>query len=98
MISTRLKVSWVIKRISHSVAAALLVLTTFSTVFALQIAADQTSDVANIKRQIKQADKMYRQAIYPEAEKILRNVVENDPKNTAAKLKLAHVLLKRRIS
>lgn len=86
-----------IKRIPHPAAAALIVLSSFFSAFAFQLSKEQTSDVVEIKRQIKQADKMYRQAIYPEAEKILRSIVEKDGKNTPAKLKLAHVLLKRRL-
>lgn len=54
------------------------------------------SDADRSKRLIRQADKMYRQANYGEAEKILRNLVVSDPTNTLAKLKLAQVRLKQR--
>ncbi len=97
MKSIRQRTSGTIKWLSYPAIAALVILSTIPSAFALQFPTEQTSSVADIKRQIKQADKMYRQAIYPEAEKILRGVVESNPNNTTAKLKLAHVILKRRM-
>jgi tetratricopeptide (TPR) repeat protein len=48
------------------------------------------------RQQIKQADKLSRKGNLTEAEKILRAVIERDPKNSTAKLKLAYLMLKQK--
>ncbi len=45
---------------------------------------------------IKQADKLAKKGQPAEAEKILRQVLQRDPQNSTAKLKLAYVLLKQK--
>ncbi len=54
----------------------------------------QTS--AELRRLVKQAEKMTRRGDLPEAEKLLRDVIEGNPKNSAAKLALGSNLLKQR--
>jgi tetratricopeptide (TPR) repeat protein len=48
------------------------------------------------RQQIKQADRLSKKGNLTEAEKILRAVIERDPKNTTAKLKLAYLQLKQK--
>src|SRR5690606_8425030 len=48
------------------------------------------------KRLFKQAEKLIRTGHYPEAERIYRRVIELDPKNSHAKLRLAYALTKMR--
>ena len=54
----------------------------------------QTS--AELRRLVKQAEKMTRRGDLTEAEKLLRGVIESNPKNSAAKLALGNNLLKQR--
>jgi tetratricopeptide (TPR) repeat protein len=56
----------------------------------------QAADPDQAKKVIRQVDKLFRQANYSEAEKLLRTLIVTDPENPLAKLKLAHVLLRRR--
>lgn len=51
---------------------------------------------AESRQLIKQAEKMTRRGELPEAEKILRELVETNPRNSAAKLALGRNLLKQR--
>ncbi|MBS1795451.1 MAG: aspartyl protease family protein [Acidobacteria bacterium] len=46
------------------------------------------------RQQIKQADKLVRKGNYPEAEALLRKVIEANPQHSTAKLKLAYLFLK----
>jgi len=48
------------------------------------------------RQQIKQADKLTRKGEIAEAEKLLRRIVEKNPRHSTAKLKLAYLLLKRK--
>jgi predicted aspartyl protease/thioredoxin-like negative regulator of GroEL len=48
------------------------------------------------ERTFRQADRYFRQANYAEAEKLFRAVIAAEPDNKEAKLRLAHVLVKRR--
>lgn len=50
----------------------------------------------NTRQLIKQADKLTRKGNLAEAEKILRQIVEKNPAQSAAKLKLAYLLLKQK--
>lgn len=56
----------------------------------------QAADPDVSKKMIRQVDKLFRQANYSEAEKLLRTLILSDPANPLVKLKLAHVLLRRR--
>lgn len=56
----------------------------------------QAADPDESKKVIRQANKLFRQANYSEAEMLLRNLIQIDPNNSHAKLKLAHVLITRR--
>jgi tetratricopeptide (TPR) repeat protein len=56
----------------------------------------QAADPDQSKKMIRQVDRLFRQANYSEAEKILRAVIAADPDNAHAKLRLAHVLLRSR--
>lgn len=56
----------------------------------------QAADPAGSRKVIRQVDRLFRQANYTEAEKLLRALIATDPENPLAKLKLAHVLLRRR--
>jgi tetratricopeptide (TPR) repeat protein len=51
----------------------------------------------NTRQLIKQADKLTRKGNLVEAEKILRQLVEKNPAQSAAKLKLAYILLKQKL-
>jgi tetratricopeptide (TPR) repeat protein len=48
------------------------------------------------RQQVKQADKLARKGQIAEAEKILRGIIEREPKHSTAKLKLAYLLLKQK--
>lgn len=71
-----------------------------SLVFAASSAAlaedNDPNDPESTKRMIRQADRMFRQASYESAAKILRNIVAADPNNTTAKLRLAHIMIRQR--
>lgn len=56
----------------------------------------QQIDAESVKQLIKQAEKLTRKGNLEEAEKILRRVVEQNPKESKAKVKLAFVLWKQR--
>lgn len=73
-----------------------LLLSLFIASSSAAVAQPNISDPDRSKRLIRKADKLSRQASYVEAEKILRDLVETDPTNALAKLKLAQVLLKLR--
>jgi predicted aspartyl protease len=53
-------------------------------------------DAESTKQLIKQADKLAKRGELEEAEKILRRAMEQNPKESRAKVKLAYVLLKQR--
>lgn len=56
----------------------------------------QQIDAESVKQLIKQAEKLTRRGNLTEAEKILRRVVEQNPQESKAKIKLAFVLWKQR--
>lgn len=56
----------------------------------------QAADTVDSKKVIRQVDKLFRQANWAEAEKLLRGLIGTDPDNSLAKLKLAHVLIRQR--
>lgn len=56
----------------------------------------QAADPNDSKKVIRQVDRLFRQANYEAAEKLLRTLIKTDPDNSTAKLKLAHVLLRSR--
>ncbi len=56
----------------------------------------QQSESDDVKQLIKQAEKLNRRGELPEAEKILRGIVERNPKNSVAKLALGYNLFKQR--
>src|SRR5215203_6453234 len=61
------------------------------------LASDDVQQIEEDTRQlIKQADKLSKKGNIPEAEKILRHIIEHDPKNSTARLKLAYLLLKQK--
>ncbi len=64
------------------------------TINALAVPA-QSSDPSPEKL-IKTADKLFRQASFAEAEKVLRDVIAAEPDNIDAKLRIAHLQIKRR--
>jgi len=49
-----------------------------------------------LRQLIKQAEKLTRRGDFPEAEKILRGILDNNPKNSSAKLALGNNLLKQK--
>lgn len=57
----------------------------------------QAADPGESRKVIRQVDRLFRQANYTEAEKLLRTLIASDPANSLAKLKLSHVLLRRRL-
>jgi len=57
---------------------------------------DVEIETGNSKQLIKQAEKLARKGKLEEAEKILRGIVERNPKESRAKLVLGYVLLKQR--
>src|SRR5215204_1079840 len=78
---------------------AVFVLTVlFVTALPLQSrAADDVQQIdEDTRQQIKQADKLSKKGNLAEAEKILRAVIEQNPQNSTAKLKLAYLLLKQK--
>lgn len=58
---------------------------------------DDVQQVEEDTRQlIKQAEKLAKKGNVAEAEKILRQIIQRDPQNSTAKLKLAYILLKQK--
>jgi tetratricopeptide (TPR) repeat protein len=84
-------------RLKHSSAlvCACLLIFAFST-FAFAAGDIQQIDAESVKQLIKQADKLTRRGELNEAEKLLRRIIEQNPKESRAKVKLAYVLLKQR--
>ncbi|HEY0428490.1 MAG TPA: aspartyl protease family protein [Pyrinomonadaceae bacterium] len=65
--------------------------------FSLSVFADvQQIDAESVKQLIKQAEKLTKRGNLEEAEKILRRVIEQNPRESKAKVKLAFVMLKQR--
>jgi Tfp pilus assembly protein PilF/predicted aspartyl protease len=62
----------------------------------LQAAPDIQQTREDIGRIVKHAEKLTRKGSLPEAEKLLRHAIEIEPKNAAAKVALALVLVKQR--
>ncbi len=61
------------------------------------LANDEVKQLEDDTRQlIKQSDKLAKKGETAEAEKILRQIIEREPQNSTAKLKLAYILLKQR--
>ncbi|MGI8786919.1 MAG: aspartyl protease family protein [Pyrinomonadaceae bacterium] len=56
----------------------------------------QQADATESRQLVKQAEKLTRRGEAQEAEKILRGIVERNPKDSAAKLALGYALLKQR--
>ena len=56
----------------------------------------QQVEPENVRQAFRQAEKLTRKGNYAEAEKLLRRVVEQNPKDSKAKIKLAYVLMKRK--
>ena len=54
------------------------------------------TNASEIRRTIKEAEKMTRRGNYPEAETLLRATLERDPQNSSVRLALAHNLLKQK--
>ena len=84
-------------KIKHS--PKLLLTSLFILIFSIFANADadiQQIDEESAKQQIKRADKLTRNGNLTEAEKLLRRVVEQNPKISRAKVKLAYVLYKQR--
>ena len=82
------------KKFTSIISACLL-----SVCFVLAAAANddiKRIEPDNPKQLIKQAEKLTRKGNFKEAEKILRGVVERNPKNSKSKIALAYVLLKQR--
>ncbi|HEX8248204.1 MAG TPA: aspartyl protease family protein [Pyrinomonadaceae bacterium] len=56
----------------------------------------QTAEPENSRQAVRQAEKLTRKGNLIEAEKILRRIVVQNPKDSKAKIKLAYVLMKRK--
>jgi tetratricopeptide (TPR) repeat protein/predicted aspartyl protease len=68
-------------------------------VFCLPVwAAGDTQQIEpeNVRQAFRQAEKLTRRGNLPEAEKILRRLVEQNPKDSKVKVKLAYVLMKQK--
>lgn len=69
-------------------------------VIGMPFLASASDDVQQIeedtRQQIKQADRLVRKGNTAEAEKILRLIIQKNPKHSTAKLKLAYLLLKQK--
>lgn len=69
-------------------------------VIGMPFLASASDDVQQIeedtRQQIKQADRLARKGNVAEAEKLLRQILQKNPKHSPAKLKLAYLLLKRK--
>lgn len=57
---------------------------------------EQQSKSAELRQLIKQAEKLARRGNFPGAEKILRDILTDSPKNSAVKLALGNTLLKQK--
>ncbi len=70
-------------------------------VIGMPFLASASDDVQQIeedtRQQIKQAERLARKGNTAEAEKILRQIIQKNPKHSTAKLKLAYILLKQKI-
>jgi predicted aspartyl protease/tetratricopeptide (TPR) repeat protein len=63
----------------------------------LSLANDDVQQIEeDIRQQIKRVDKLVRKGSEAEAEKILRLIIEKNPRHSTAKLKLAYLLLKQK--
>ena len=56
----------------------------------------QQIEPENVRQAIRQAEKLTRKGDFAEAEKILRRILEQNPKDSKVKIKLAFVLMKRK--
>jgi tetratricopeptide (TPR) repeat protein len=56
----------------------------------------QQTEPENSRQAVKQAEKLARKGSFAEAEKLLRGVLDQNPKDSKAKIKLAYVLMKRK--
>ncbi len=74
----------------------LILICLFAANFASANETPEQKQAAEVRQLIKQAEKLTRHGDLPAAEKILRDVVGNNPANAAAKLALAANLLKQR--
>lgn len=63
---------------------------------ATAVTADDVAQKADARDLIKQAEKLTRRGEFEQAEKILRQVIASNPKESKAKLDLAYLLLKQR--
>lgn len=63
----------------------------------LALASDDVQQIdEDTRQQIKQADRLARKGNAAEAEKLLRQILQKNPKHSTAKLKLAYLLLKQK--
>ena len=83
-----------IKRLKIPLLVFSLILA-FAT-FALAENDVQQVDVEEVKKLLKQADKLTKKGSFIEAEKILRQLLEQNPQNSKVKINLAYVLMKQR--
>ena len=82
------------KRFLISLLSFCLILT-FSSFVQANIDVQQV-DVEEIRKLIKQANKLARKGSLTEAETLLRRILEQNPQNTKVKVNLAYVLMKQR--
>ncbi len=82
-----------LKRSSIFFCICLLIFAFSTFAFAADI---EPIDADSVKELIKKADKLTKRGELAEAEKLLRRIIDQNPKESKAKVKLAYVLLKER--